>query len=116
MKREIKFRAWDIDDKEMLYEPGTNCLEDDLNRQFTCDNDQYHWMQYTGLKDKNGKEIYEGDTLEHKPYGLIKQVVFHEASFMLEDSGIAVSLSVMWKENTEHLEISGNIHENPELK
>lgn len=66
--REIKFRAWD--GKEMCYmeenltEPYWNCqLAHFLDEHYGCD-----IMQYTGLKDKNGNEIYEGDIIQYKHY------------------------------------------------
>jgi uncharacterized phage protein (TIGR01671 family) len=64
MNRAIKFRCFLPTIKKMSY-PLT--IEDLINdRQTVDDPDSYtgvKWMQYTGLKDKNGKEIYEGDTV-----------------------------------------------------
>jgi len=61
--REIKFRAWHEINKNM--HPPSSMFEITTNGQiyregFNC-TDDYILMQYTGLKDKNGKEIYEGD-------------------------------------------------------
>ncbi|EAD9205009.1 hypothetical protein AOU57_12440 [Listeria monocytogenes] len=67
--------------------------------------------QYTGLKDKNGKKIFEGDVgwYEHNEcYGVVK---FEEGKFLYVWENIAEDL---W-EVADDIEICGNIHENPEL-
>lgn len=123
--REIKFRAWEKLIKRW-YSPIYRAYEGQLEElnigmsgrlslrtiSGTSDEstfkDRFVLMQYTGLKDKNGKEIYEGDIL---------------AFYTRDGSRITKRLAVKWEVsklgfNITHkplLEVIGNIYENPEL-
>lgn len=122
-----KFRAWDKHRNEMNYRVMVgNCDTDDENwtcpiiwieeRQDWLHFDDYNSiMQSTGLLDKNGKEIFEGDILGTKD-GLLNGVVEYRS-----DLGMWTNSLIRYN-NFERLctvansrEIIGNIHENPEL-
>lgn len=115
--REIKFRVWDKFNKNMC-----NTLEIDFNKKSVTvmfrnvlankfEFDEVELMQYTGLKDKNGKEIYEGDLLPAL-YGP-QLVQWNEDSACwdgVRENGYDTPSS--W---CSQREVIGNIHENPSL-
>lgn len=109
--REIKFRAWD-DNSLMIYSGN-------LAEFFSYMDPSAPLMQYTGLKDKNGKEIYEGDVIKKTDLGFIGKIEFSPCAF-----AITPIASPKWIYehgdsfpivDGEDLEIIGNVHENPEL-
>lgn len=120
--REIKVRAWHKPYKQMCQ---VESLRFDENGVYTAvlieepfydrrivEADEIVIEQFTGLKDKNGTEIYEGDILiddtgEPIEYWVVK---FSEGGFVGECAGVAESLFEL-----TNLEVVGNIHKNPEL-
>jgi uncharacterized phage protein (TIGR01671 family) len=121
--REIKFRAWDKNLNKMDYNPIIDGIEVGaigINNFF--DNSQIP-MQYTGLKDKNGKEIYEGDIVRAKWIfsscrGVIEYVPKTMQFMLREKDNDLHSLSGEWKIKDGlkvEIEVIGNIYENPEF-
>ncbi len=137
MNREIKFRAWDPQDECMFYQEG--CYEsDEFAFSFTPDgielsvidekweSSEYFrivgnakFMQFTGLKDKNGVEIYEDDIaivtrVEQCDTDTQKEIVVIGSPEYLElsgwDTGGPENVWVVTEK-----EVIGNIHQNPEL-
>lgn len=115
--REIKFRAWGkphySDEKEkMYYYPKWSTLHNNTVLYFAEDNEDYVYnsdnntdlilMEFTGLLDKNGKEVFEGNILKDVTNGIIEIVEGFDFSFG-------------WKQNLNYKEVIGNIFENPKL-
>ena len=116
--REIKFRAYDSISKKMW--EWEDIKDISLNEFLT--KEHYTIMQYTGLKDKNGKEIYEGDVVSgFQVAGMADEnyvVEFMYASFVFKrgDTGLRLGPGPeMFTLHNHEIEVIGNIHENPEL-
>lgn len=133
--REYKFRAWDKDNKEMLYQGSNTTYNnsvmdcrivldelgfDVLVRLYGKDEYEYRnnceLMQYTGLKDKNGKEIYEGDVVRIDDLG-IGIVDYEEGRFAMRRREERFCWPVYCRIDHSPFvpEVIGNIYENPEL-
>lgn len=127
--REIKFRVWDRTDNRMWTAIQLDWVSD--SEALRCwvqkgqssdhgvwlDADEFALLQFTGLKDKNGVEIYQGDLMRY--YKDVFVVIFQEMNAAFEmayvsESGVSMhtfrSLSV-----AKFCEVVGNIYENPEL-
>jgi uncharacterized phage protein (TIGR01671 family) len=100
--REIKFRAWDSKNKKMIY----------FDLSDTIAPSQDHIMQYTGLKDKNGIEIYEDDILDE--VGKNWKVERDDGGAWMLDIDNGRGRKYLHPIN-QHLEIIGNIYDNPKL-
>ena len=115
MNREIKFRAWNKDDSNIMFDPMNH--PNGIRFQTCLSVPSIDIMQYTGLKDKSGKEIYEGDILTQG--GMPVKVIFEYGSFRYEclDWGVYSGgrKEYLFSEGMSDWEIIGNIHENKEL-
>lgn len=87
--REIKFRAWLKKEKiivpvqELLLGPGAVCITHWIkgNKYSSRSADEFELMQFTGLKDKNGKEIFEEDIVKIDGAAKLGQIVFRDGYF-----------------------------------
>ena len=113
-QRVIKFRVWD--GKDMREPPPLNewDMEDGMFWVEYCDRPI---MQFTGLQDKNEKDIYEGDLIRNRS-GRVCKVEWHQPTGSWDATPVSDKGDSLWFMCTNwgrHIEVIGNIYENPEL-
>lgn len=146
--RDIKIKFWDVDNKcmhhwienfeEIAIVNGKMkpVLNNSVSDNWNWYKRNYEPLQYTGLKDKNGKEIYEGDVIKqtyHKTIGYGDNEEnfegYHIGEVVLISSGVCIKKPLMYEVEIDQLvkldgyknvagyrsEVIGNIYENPEL-
>ena len=128
MQRLIKFRAWDGEKMDRLWKDGRLVVDASTGeaQKIGFGSTPFNvsiphgltLMQYTGLKDKNGVEIYEGDIIQYFTfyYGNKKErkeVV--EWIDDMQDDSFGEPLSMGYRFYGSEIEVIGNIYENPQL-
>ena len=126
----IKFRVWDKDDEEMrevenIHVGGNRKQVAVWNEENDCCEWVYNYelMQYTGFKDMNGKEIYEGDILkdvleskngEKRIY--YNEIFYSDGCFQVRDLDNSINFLFEYAhKGVVYMEVVGNVYENPEL-
>ncbi len=119
--KEIKFRAWNKEEKCMikkLYfvyetENGLNSLYNDKDQ--CLDEDEYVLMQFTGVKGKDGVELYEGDIVKGALKDEVYIIEFFGGCFCYHRIGKENGWSNFNRESYGNFKVIGNIYENPEM-
>jgi len=138
--RTFRFRAFDKKEKVMIYGieniyDGGYCVNSN-NQEISIystslssssfgnnlNNEDIEIMQFTGLFDRNGTPIYEGDLLADTGSDgnggeivyTLKEVVFHEGAFQMKEL-LDKEWGLEYMDDISHLEVLGNIYENPNL-
>ena len=137
--RDIKFRAWNKAREQMIqsenilkicfvrteHTPNLIVYTDrkinhfeEIREQDKRYCNEFELLQYTGIKDKKGKEIYEGDIFVHNNHNFT--VIYDDTRFIGVDSdrsgkGYCCYVDSCYKNGSSSIEVIGNIYENPEL-
>ena len=119
--KDIKFRVWDNERNAMFnsksvdidfFEGKIEITSDTIryDEVYTDEIKDFELMQYVGCKDKNNKEIYEGDIVKTKEH--IGQIIYSKGMFFIDVKG---DFYLPIYNVSEFMEVIGNIYENPEL-
>ena len=119
--RDIKFRVWDNERNAMFnsksvdidfFEGKIEITSDTIryDEVYTDEIKDFELMQYVGCKDKNNKEIYEGDIVKTKEH--IGQIIYSKGMFFIDVKG---DFYLPIYNVSEFIEVIGNIYENPDL-
>ena len=124
--RQIKFRVWDKEEKIMFPPATLEEIVDNIDMGLPVnitgwgcdgcnmgDQDRFVWLQYTGLKDWHGKEIYEGDIVK---FTRTKNVPRWNDSIEVVENMYEI-FNHCWEGGLDYedIKVIGNIYENPEL-
>lgn len=128
--RDIKFRAWDKEYREMVLVDRINFREKEIEivtaetkateEYYTCDFEDIELMQYTGYQDEEWTDIYEGDIVDFGDYGFDGEseyncrgeVIFEDGTWHITNS---ITTSELFNYDGGVIKVIGNIFENPEL-
>ena len=120
--RELKFRVWAEENKQHFFEYFEIGENEDRYGRFARLASRFGSIieQYTGLKDKNGKEIYEGDILliprtRTSSSAKMYQVIWYHTQARFKFVDICCEIENINIGKIKRSEVIGNIHENPEL-
>lgn len=124
----IKFRAWNQIDSEYINEinavmslDGSHIwwdINDSGEMKYENDQDNYKLEQFTGLKDVNGKEIYEGDIIKSSykyAQPKVSQIIIEDGNSYILGEDLATGNEMLVSDHISEIKVIGNVHENPEL-
>jgi len=122
--REIKFRAWDKVNTEFIPSEGYAICDGDvmgLRYGYEMEDvltDQIELMQYTGLKDMNGVDIYENDIVKSNykyAQPKISQIIMEDGNSYIAGEDLATGNEMLVSDHIDEIEVIGNVHTNLEL-